>query len=351
MDITDDNLRATLYNICKKGEAPEYVTEASPLTKEAAASLPDALFADRVNRRYPIDSKANTWLSACYFAKTASTDGYGTETMRNYVESCIKLAADKYGIRKDVDAAMERIRSVPIEKKAADDLSNYGWPEQKKYPMFDERGVKLANEYFSENAFKYGPELRREIARNILRKSAEYGISPKDRVRTEAGEGIQRRDFTAAQLLDRVKAGSVANTKLAMAFSDVSKTMLELPPERYVKLMDKFAELVQAYDEANGFDDGYGKRFHSPAELMHGMSMKEAEALKEDTVILKDTGFSITKLASLPIEVFTDALGDEFGERVKSASGIDRDKLADELHSMPEPDKGALLRSILTYAG
>ena len=350
MDITEDNLHATLYHVCKGG-APEYVRKSQAMTKESAAELPDSLFADRVNRRYPIDSRANTWLSAAYFAKTAESDGYGSSAFKSYVEDVIKLAADKYGIRKDVDEVMARVRARPAEKRASDDDSNYGWPEDRRYPMFDERGVKLANEYFSENAFSYPPDMRRTIARNILRKSAEYGISPSERVRMEAGDGVSTGDFVANEMLDRIMAGSKGNLKLAEAMSRATKEFLRADPRKYVGLMDKFAELVSRFDEANGFDDAYGRRFRSPAEILHSMSTKQAEALREDTVVLKNHAFSITKLAELPIGVFTDALGEDFGERVKSAEGIDRSKLADELHSMPEPDKGALYRSIVAFAG
>jgi hypothetical protein len=52
-----------------------------------------------------------------------------------------------------------------------------------------------------------------------------------------------------------------------------------------------------------------------------------------------------------PLGGMWDALGDDFGKRVKTAEAIDEAKLADELHSMPAPDKKALFRSILNYVG
>ena len=351
MDILSDNLHAMLYHVCKKGNAPEFVKNAEAMTKEAADKLPDSLFADRTNRRYPIDNKANTWLSAAYFVKSASEDGYGTETLKNYVGDVIKLAASRYGIRKEVDALFDKLSVAPTEKRAEDDDSNYGWPEEKKYPMFDERGVKLAQDYFGENAYKYPPSMRKTIARNILRKCSEYGFSPSDTVRTEAGEGFQMQEFTAAQLLDRVKAaGNSGHLKEAQVLAKGMKALFDQGPANYAKSMEKFAEIVESFDELLGFDRQYGKRFLSPAALFHGRSIKEAQAIKEDTVVLKDHAFSITKLAELPIEVFTDALGDDFGDRIKTAERIDRDKLADELHSMPLPDKNALYRSIRDFA-
>lgn len=349
MDITDDNLHATLLHICKKGNAPYYVLSAKPMNKEAAAELPSSLFADRANRRYPIDSKANTWLSAGYFAKTAEEDGYSTTVMKDLVESTIKLAADKYGIREDVDNLMKTLREKPIEKSASDDLSNYGYPEEKKYPMFDEKGVKLASSYFEENAYKYPAPMRKEIATNILNKCAEYSIEPTDMVRREAGKGFNLREDVMVELADRVKASSHNNVKLAEAMTGAIKTLMALPMDAYQNSIEKFAQVMDHIDESLGFADSYGTRFRSPMEIFHGRNIKEAQEKVYDTVEIGPNCFSVQKLSTLPIEVFTDALGDDFGDRVKTAEAIDTNKLSIELHSMSEPNRNALYRSIVVY--
>ena len=272
--------------------------------------------------------------------------------MRDYVESVIKLAADKFGIRKDVDEVMERLRAKPQVKSAADDESNYGWPSERKYPMFDEHGVKLACSYFGEKAFQYPPAMRREIARNILRKCAEYGLQPTDRVRTEAGEGFQMREFVAAQLADRVKAaGNRGQLKLAEAMSKVMRTLLTEPMKGYSRDVEKAASLVEKFDKIAGFDNEYGTRFHSPAEIFHGRSIKEARAIADDSVRMGGRVFSISKLAELPMRVFTDALGDGFEASVKTAEALDMKKFAKAFHSMSEPSRNAVYRSILVYVG
>ena len=323
MDITEDTLHSTLLHLCDGGKAPDYVMEANPndMTKDAVAKLPDALFADRVNRRYPIDSKASTWLSAAYFAKTAEDDGYSSGVMKNIVEKTIKLAADKYGIRDDVEKAMADIRAVPAEKKAADDEANYGWPSEKKYPMFDERGVKLANSYFAENRFNYPPDMRKTIATRIFQKCAEYGIEPNDEVRIEAGQGFNLREDVGAELLDRVKAASHENPELAGALANAAVAMLEQPMQNYSGDMAKIASIVGGIDEELGFADQYGRRFRSPMEIFHGRNIKEANAFLDDSVQLGDNLFSITKLAGLPMDLFTSALGDDFGDIIRGCSG------------------------------
>lgn len=350
MDITSDVLHSTMYKVCKAAGAPKYVIDSVPMDKEAADKLPDALFADRVNRRYPIDSKASTWLSAAYFAKTAEEDGYATKTMKDFVEATIKLAADKYGIRKDVDEAMEKIRAKPVEKKAEDDESNYGWPSEKKYPMFDEHGVKMANDYFAENAYNYPAPMRKEIAKRIFQKSAEYDIEANDVVRRESGNGFNFREDAAVELLDRVRAatnhGTREQVKMAMALGDSVKALMNVPVAKYPEMMDKFAEILDHFDEAMGFDNKYGVRFRSPMEIFRGRSMKVAEAIQKDTVQLGPYHFSVTKLASLPLQVFTDSLGDDFGESVKTAEAIDTQKLGPALKALPDFSRNALYRAI-----
>lgn len=351
MDITDDRLHTTLLQVYKTASAPDYVGDSSPMDKEAAAKLPDALFADRVNRRYPIDSKANTWLSAAYFAKTAEEDQYSSAAMKDLVERTIKLAADKYGIRKDVDEAMEKIRAKPAVKTAADDESNYGWPSEKKYPMFDERGVKLANSYFAENCFNYPPKMRKEIATRIFQKCAEYGIEANDVVRRESGNGFNLKEDAGVEILDRVKAASEKSPELAGALAGAASALMEMPPANYQKCMKKFAELLDRVDAELGFDNQYGVRFRSPMEVFHARNIKEAQAFLDDTIQLGPAAFSITKLASLPMAVFTDALGDDFAATVKVAENmdIDRSKLGEALRKATEPDRNALYRSISFY--
>jgi len=323
MDITDDTLHSNMLRIFRDGKVPEYVLDANPndMTKAATAKLPDALFADRVNRRYPIDSKASTWLSAAYFAKTASGDAYSSEALRGLVRDTIKLAADKYGIRKDVDEAMEALSRGPAEKKAADDESNYGWPSEKKYPMFDEHGVKMANSYFAENCFNYPPAMRRTIAERIFQKCAEYGVEANDVVRREAGQGFNLREDVGVELVDRVKMASHDSPELASALAGAAQAMLEMPMDRYQGSLAKFAALLDRFDEETGFADRYGVRFRSPMEIFHGRNIKEASDFLDDSVQLGGDLFSITKLAGLPMDLFTSALGDDFGDMIRGCDG------------------------------
>ena len=122
MDILTDNSRATLFKIAESFEMPDYVLQSQTEefaedAKEAAdKSLPDTLFADSVHRAYPVDSKANTWLSAAYFAKTAADDPWG-ETARAYTRDNLIRAAEMYGIADDVNKVLSAEKKAAAESK------------------------------------------------------------------------------------------------------------------------------------------------------------------------------------------------------------------------------------------
>ena len=349
MDILHDSSHRTWYQLGTKYASiiPQYVLDSELQTKEAADALPDELFADPGNRRFPLDSQASTWLSAAYFAKNAEAVG----RLACAVESEIKSAAVIWGIDKDVAAIMDAVRSPETVKCAADDDSNYGWVsgdgpgKVRKYPMFDAAGVVKAAAYFSDNRGHYPLAMRRTIAQAIMAKAAEHGVAVADCVRREAGMGMPRRDTLMAELLERAQLCKDAETAAALA--NINEFVATAPMDELAQELDKIAEIMEMADAADGRDRGYGKRLLSPADVIYDVDPKLAEAVLADSVELARNVFSLSKLAELPLTVYEDALGPDFAGRVKSAGGgVDAARLGDELFSLPRPDKDALERHL-----
>ena len=349
MDIVSDTSNATLYRILKRG-APEYVMRSTKITKEAANALPDSLFADGFNRRYPVDSKADTWLAAAYLSMTPESECGGAE--RAAVKEAVDKAASLYGILDDVKEIVSKIEKPAEKKAAAPDDSCYGWPSERKYPMFDMEGAEKASEYFAENAYKYPPAVRHEIAGNIFRKCAEFGVEPARTVRVEARIGLGMPDKIASAILDRAYAcgGTDDEDRLAAKLCDIGMSILSFRgnQDEFAKIAMDIASDLEELDMTKGFHRQYGTRFEPPSEVFFGISPKEAEHTVSDTVFMKGMPFSAEKLAELPEDVFTDALGDAFGKAVRSASGgIDAVKLASEIKALPAEERNALCDSIV----
>jgi len=343
MDIVNDVSRTTWYRLgtAHKDIIPEYVMNAEPVTKEAASLMPSRQFADDINRMFPLDSPADTWLSAAYFAKNAE-DAAPKKEMRDYVMGRIEKAAEVFGISEDVKKIVSAISEAAAEKQADDrDLDSfYGWPSERKYPMFDESGVKRAAEYFEENKYLYPRAMRKTIANAIMRKAGEYGVELPAGIRKSAGVGFPSREALAAELLHRGE--TTKDPQVAVAIGNIVEKVATIGADELIKELDKVAEIVENADRLSGVAKKYGKGVLAPDEFMFDMDPKEAEALIDDAVPLGKTVFSLKKLAELPEDVFSAVLGDDFSERVKTAGKIDPEKLGDELNSLPLPDKNAL---------
>jgi hypothetical protein len=341
MDIIHDLSHRTWYHIGTQHAAliPSYVLDATLPEKTAADALPDRAYADDVRRLFPIVTPVDTWLSAAYFAKHA--EEVYTSALRSHVESRIKEAAAVFGIADDVATIMTAIRQVPEVKQASD--SGYGWVNgtERKYPMFDAKGVHKAAEYFMENRYQYPPAMRKTIAAAIMRKAGEYKVDVPTSIRKEAGHGMPRRDTLMAELLAR--AQMTKDAEISAAIANLNEIIPNVDMAELGGVLDKFAEIVDALDNAENLRCGYGKRLLAPAEFIYDLDPKEAQALAEDSVELNHWVFSITKLAALSPDIYSGVLGDDFAIRIKAADGkIDKTKLADELFSLPRPDRAAL---------
>ena len=349
MDLQHDPSHRTLYYISTHHEklVPGYVLDSCPLTKEAADELPNSLFADDVRRLFPLDTPADCWLSAAYFAKNAQDSGQYRPSYRKSVVARIEKAAEHYGIGDQVTAIMNAIGTPDTEKEAADDAANWGWSRgsERHFPMFDREGTIKAAQYFEDNRFLYPADMRLSVARVILRKAGEYGVKVPDTIRREAGYGMPRRDTAMAEILDR--AYRCKDAAVAETLANIVERLGDAPMEEISVGLDKLAELIGDIDHLEGLDNTYGKKVLAPADFLFALDTKVAEELANDAVELDRHTFSLSKLAELPCTVFAEALGDEFVERIKQADGtVSRTRLADELHSLPAPDRVALAETL-----
>lgn len=359
MDVLHDSCSRTWLGICDSFEhiVPPYVMDYKLPAEKTASAFEDNLFADQARRLFPTDCEAATWLSAAYFAKHAAELNYSREEAA-YIESQIKAAADIFAIRRDIDQIMDAVRNVPAEKQAEDNDANYGLVLRdektgevlmKKYFMVDDRGVKLASEYFDQYRGRYPMNIRRSIAKNIMSKAAEFGVdvySIKSSVLREAGYGVPRKDILMSEILERAQLTKDAEAAIALA--NINEMLVGLSDTEIGENLDKIAEVVDAFDREAGLTRHYGIRITTPADILFDIHVKSAEALLEDSVELHQHIFSLQKLAELPVDVFTEVLGDGFGTSITKNGSIDREKLADELHSLPRPDKAALEDHLVT---
>lgn len=321
-DVLNDSSHSVLYKIAESIDfkLPKYVEAGVPLEKKAAAHVVDRLFADDVNRRYPLTDKANTWLSGAYFAKTAGA-AYSPAEYQRIAKRIIK-AAEVYGITNDVIDIMSKTTANTLSqvKQAAHNEavkaeSCYGEPETHGFPMFSREQVKKACDYFNDNAYAYDWRRRANIAKNIMKKVAEYKLTAPETLRKEAGVGFPRRDFLAENLLTRESELDRRGLhKMAGDMRRTIKIVLEAPAEEIMDKLESIREMVSGMDELSGIDADYGKRFLPPADFIFDIGDDEAREFQEDTIPMCGEMMSAKALSSLPRMLF---------ERVMSPSMVD----------------------------
>lgn len=354
MDSTTDNSLRTLWGIVKTaGEAgmPDYLVDGTLVDCKEAEALPDTSFADRVHRRFPLTDKANTWASAGYFAKTASECGY-SKVEHDFVLSRIKRAADIYGIGKEIDDLMSKIASSASDEteKKAEDSSNYCDPDHKGYPVFDKKGAELASEFFSRNAYKYGHERRMSIAKNILKKCAEYGVKAAEQVRISAGDGFPNRETLAENLIFRANELIRRGTyKMASELCKFAKEICVCSDEDLDRNREGLFDAISGMDEITGIDDCYGRKFCAPEEVVFDIPLSAMKEIVDDAVPMGGDTFSAKALAGLPRSLFEKVLPKDMVDGMMEDGKISPKKLSVTIISLKSPESSHLKKTIKDF--
>jgi len=352
MDQLTDNSHRVLIAIADERELPEYVNQLDLLEKEAASQLDDELFADIARRQFPLDSQGNTWLSAAYFVR--GRDDFKPKTAE-FIEGRIKAAASIHGIADDVAPFFAAVKTAELLPE--DDDDNYalvtrdaaGTVIDRRYPIFDEHGIKLAVDYFSVNRSRYPLGIRRRIATGICKKAETLGVEVPDFVSREAGKGLPVRQIMMDELLARAKM--TKDAEAATLLANVNELVAAAGPEDLLPVLDKIAEVVDSVDRLNNFTRFYGSKLLSPADFIFVLPEKTAQDFTSDAVPLADYTFSLSKLATLDPEVFA-VLGDDLvDELTGEGAKLDVNKLAAILPSLPRPDKVLLEQHLANTLG
>lgn len=353
MDSTTDNSFRTLWGIIKAAGAPDFLVDGALVDGKDAQSLPCEAFADMANRRFPLTDRANTWASAGYFAKTASSHGYSPKQSKAVLYR-IRKAAEAYGIAKEVDDAMAKVAAAQEPPKAqvktAFDSDSFCDPDHRGYPVFDKAGAEMASDFFSRNAYKYGHARRMGIAKNIMRKCAQFGVEPSEQVRLSAGMGFPNRDTLAEGLLLRtgelLRQGRHA---MAAELCKFATEICEAADEDLDRNREGLFDAISGIDEVCGMDDCYGRKFLAPEEMVFDITPDAMREVVEDAVPMGGETLSAKALSNLPRALFERVLPKEVVDGMMDGGTISPKRLSVTIVSLKSPETSHLLRTIRDY--
>jgi hypothetical protein len=237
-------------------ELPEFVKTAEYDSEERISSLPSLSFADKINRKFPLHTPANVYVSAAYYyGKTAAQDPQ--------IIDGIKKAALLFGITKEIQEAIDLATTSKTETKVATPFT--GWSiEVGEYVRSGVTAKQLeyvAEEFLGKFA-AYDFSDREEIASAVVEVADQIGASISNDIRSLAKIGSCNRQLLKAAIDQRALFLADDRNKTAMSLLLSESFGTEGNPSD--DEMTKLAEILNDFDVQYGLNKRYGRGVIEP---------------------------------------------------------------------------------------
>lgn len=360
LDQADDANFRELHRLSRLYSLPNFVKQAAAtdLVPEEKASR---LFADSRQCRYPVHTKAATYVSTLYFLEKQAAF---PPTVRKLISERLAKAAEYWHITPQIAAAVARQQE--LEKEAEYPDSTYALVmvgedggKSRHYPLRNSMEVKAAAVWFSQ----YLPQLRqqfpfedrRTIASNILRKAAEFGADigeETEQLEKCAGRGLGSPDRIANLIAERTKVAhkcpeGVKAALLKLAESARKTSQIFFDPNSLCKL----ASTIDQFDRAHNLIGHYSERVPAPEDvLFEATQQKMAELHRDACTTVTGSIYDRSQFEKLSLTDVQDVFGDEIVAEVRTGLQLDPEKFAAVAATFPRPD-AALLDELMQTHG
>lgn len=187
MDFTKTNNfkgLALFKKLAGEQNLPVYIDKITPVDADSEfEKLANSSFADMQHREYPINSAANTWLSALYFLTDASEFmSKRASVFQDRIFEAINFAAEMHGIGEDIEK-LEGFLSSNIKQASSEpqvDNKKYALSVEKDgevvnyFPINNLEEISLANFQLTQNVKDIPLNLVKEASENIYEAWSKY---------------------------------------------------------------------------------------------------------------------------------------------------------------------------------
>jgi len=349
IDHLRDKNGSCLYNLSKIFVFPAFVKQANIQEKDYL-ELPSDAFADPVNRLYPLNSPADTWLSAVYFSKYGSCDvpEHHKQVARRLAEAASlwnielpkqaadikELARKVEGPELKVDEAMEQLETDEEKEQLLAELRKKEARIHVKYKIGDEQYAdawvespedfrKIADDLLAHRA-KYPYEMRRDVARQLLSAPPPLRASmtaPMEVLLNKtAGYGVA----TVADVMETLRCRAVLYRRqhsdcpqFVEKLAEIKDDIAASAHEGFISpgVLDKTAALIDAMDRLAHLHDRWDRDLEPPENLFR-FTGKDADDFRKHAVMLANGRFVSRKdVLNTNVQGF---LGDYLDEKTAS---------------------------------
>jgi hypothetical protein len=330
-DVFNDANYSRLFNASKIVELPQFVKEAAAVEEQDFSNVPSDQFAYPSLRRYPHNSKSNTYLSRLYFDmdKTAYDKGR-TALMQKSIDKAARFWGLEPQLQKTAaETEAGKVYSIPLE---------VGGQVVHTVEIESQQHFKEAVEYLYKNKTDFNYDLRRQFARGLYRAPKELvgKIQPEhiEYMEKAAGFGMNTRDNVGKVLLGRV---CLLEGRYPEYSEKLTKYAMELPSKITPAVLHKTASIIDLADRAAELHRMYGQGLQTPEEALFAVTEKTAAEVAAEMIPLQDgnvTSYTKLKLNKSAVDKFFQ---EYFGEIPYS----DETGMRDVVASLPRNDAEA----------
>lgn len=344
-DISNDEGLETLKKISSEEAIPEFVKQAEASLFTMQSELPKEAYALESKRMYPIFDKASTWLSSRYFLKSAEQM---PDLVAKMVFDKIKAACELYSVKWPESLALEnKIEKLASECYAMNEVS--GDTTVLKYPMNTKEAVEISARKFNDEHKLFPMEWRAKTARNLNVMASHFQLS--------LPEGCAVVKYSCENKSDeQIKTATDARSRLVAdkEFTELYKELGEKAASidgptavRALEVIDRASGVARYWD--NGIMDPYLSVYKKAALVTvedEGFSVREIavpgpsnDKSAGESVVLADRSIPLSTLESMPLEWYSEILGEDIAKEIASGDDVDSSKLKVILSSLPRPSQ------------
>jgi hypothetical protein len=258
----------------------------------------DTAFADRINRKFPIDDPGQAALSRIYMEKQAGISP-------DVIDVCDK-ALELYGIELDLAEA---------EKTAQDDSVDFLLPEIRRLRVKTAADVAPAAEFIQRNYKNMDVDSRARASTNLVKKAVEHNVKLPLQILKFAGATTCDTRVLRDWVLARTERTTDPNihygyTKLAEEAHRMPRFVSDR--EELIKVAAAIAEL----DEAAGLGQFYDRTLLDPLSTVFN-----TEKVADEMMEVGGQQVPLDRLLAVAPEVYRDLLGDDLANEFIDAAG------------------------------
>lgn len=296
MDQRQDLNGAQRHTLLQLVDVPAFVKQASEDQIAGPADMPQRLFADDTNSRWPIHSAPATWMSALFLAANGSQLSHKQAAA---LQASILKQAEYFGVRPAVEGVQNQLTAAFSEQLLTlpDSDFMFVWQDElgnstRQYPMRNVKEAHAAADYLQTHADTFLLPDRRQMARKLLNKVAAFGI----RLDPERVEWFEKNAGYGMCAAEEVKQQLLARCKLSKRLPADERSDLIKLAEHLGGLgstwsqngrADEVADLLDELDRKAQLTHHYGQGLMRPEELVYGVTQTKLAEYGERHIELR----------------------------------------------------------------